>query len=198
MSQRFLVAVVAARILSALLLLASARLEAQAPTRVDSTVAPRVAFNVGGGFTEDPPFGNYAGSSVGYTATAALETRLPLSWLRIRGEAGFSSWGNDNHLTAFTASAVGLSPFRWRATPYLLGGGGIYAVSRTGVFQRGWTVGAGLRVPLGVSRAILLESRAHGYFVGAAGLRRSGLDFSDVHYNPWQYSFTPFGIVVQF
>ncbi len=198
MPHRFAVAVVAIALLAASLLPASATLAAQAPPRVDSSVAPRVAFNVGGGFTENPPLGRYSGSSVGYTAAVALETRLPLSWLRLRGEAAFSSWGGDTHLTAFTASALGLSPFRWRATPYLLGGGGMYAVSRTGSFERGWTVGAGLRVPLGANRAILLESRTHGYFVGAGALRRTGLAIDDVHYNPWQYSFTPFSVIVQF
>jgi hypothetical protein len=180
------------------LLLASSRFEAQTLTRSDSAAAPRVAFNVGGGFAESAPFGGYSASSVGYSATAAVETRSAFSWLRLRGEGTFFSWGNEQHLTAFTASALAVSPLRWRAAPYLLGGGGIFSASRNGAFERGWTVGAGLRVPLGDRRALLLEARAHGYFVGAGGLRRSGLAISDVHYSPWQYSMTPLSLVVQF
>ena len=164
---------------------------------LDSAAAPRLRYSFGGGLVESPPFGGSGpGSGAGYHLTTAAELRTPWSPLHLRVDGLFANWANDQRLSALTAGLAVRAPERWRAAPYLLGGAGGYA-SRVGGVARGWTLGAGLRVPLG-TRAFLLESRMHAFDVGERGLVRSGASPMSPGYNRWQYTYAPLSFSVQF
>lgn len=173
-------------------------LNAQVTSRADSLRPSRVTYLIGGGFAENPPFGGGGAGSIGYAATAAVEVRAPLSVFRLRGEGLFASWGNDQRVSAVTASVLAQAPVRWRAAPYLLAGAGGYAASRSGgSLERGWTLGAGVRIPVG-RQGVLVESRIHALLVSESSLQRAGVSTLDVHNTPWQYTFTPLTFAIQF
>jgi hypothetical protein len=136
-------------------------------------------------------------SEIGYAALATLEVRTPVHILRIRADGLFANWGgSDQRLTSLTASVVGAPPVRWRAAPYVMAGGGGYAVPNQAV-SRGWTLGAGLRFPAERS-VFFVESRVHAFDIGESGLRRSGLSPSNATYNRWRYTYTPLVFGIQF
>jgi hypothetical protein len=178
------------------LLLALPLCEARAQSDASSsTLTSRLRFSVGGGFADSPPVGGSGSGTLGYHLTAAAEHRTAWSPLHLRVDGLFAHWDNDQRLSALTGGVVLRAPERWRAAPHLLAGAGGYA-SRAGGLAHGWTLGAGVRVPLG-ARAILVESRMHAFDVGERGLARSGVSPGSV-YGTWQYTYMPLSFSVQF
>jgi hypothetical protein len=179
-------------------LLTAAAGDARAQSGADGiTETPRLRYSLGGGIADSPPFGGSGpASSLGYHLTGAAELRTRWSPLRLRADGLFAQWGNDQRVSALTGGLVVRAPERWRAAPFLLGGAGGYA-SRGGGIARGWNLGAGLRVPLGV-RAIIVESRMHAFDVGEGGLARSGTSLANPAYNRWQYTYMPLSFSLQF
>jgi hypothetical protein len=86
--------------------------------------------------------------------------------------------------------------FHWPAVPYALAGAGAYAAPGSGL-SRGWTLGAGMRIPLG-RQSFFFESRMYAFHTGEHALQRAGLGPSDVKYNVWQYMYTPITFGIQF
>jgi len=171
-----------------------ARAQSDAPS---TTIPRRLRFSIGGGFADSPPFGGSGpGSNLGYHLTSAAELRTGWSPLHLRADGLFAQWSNDQRLSALTGGVVIRAPERWRAAPHLLAGAGGYA-SRAGGLARGWTLGAGVRVPLGI-RALLVESRMHAFDVGEDGLARSGAPLGNSGYSRWQYTYMPLSFSVQF
>jgi hypothetical protein len=181
----------------AAVLAATAALSALAPMSAaaqgsDSvaSASPRVTFGLGGGFAQNPPFYNLSpSSSTGYAARANLELRTPLPFLRLRGEGLFAAWSGGQRMSALTASAVAAPAVRWRAVPYLVGGGGGYALANGGGLRPGWTLGAGLRLPIG-RQALMFETGMH---VIDTGDRVAPPNLSPAP-GRWQYTYTPLTI----
>jgi hypothetical protein len=155
-------------VVGGLTLASGAHAQTHAPVR---DAAPRVRMSVGGGFADSPPLPPGGVGSLGYSVQAGAEVGLPLPGLHLRADALMSQWsrgpgGGVHRMSAATAALVARAPVRWRAAPYVLAGGGGYAVNaRGGSLAPGWTLGAGVEVPVG-SRAIFLESRVHAFNLG--------------------------------
>lgn len=151
---------------------------------------PRVTFGLGGGFAQNPPFYNFSPSSAtGYAARANLELRTPVPFLGLRGEGLLAAWSGGQRMGALTVSAVAAPAVRWRAVPYVVGGGGGYALRNGGGLRPGWTLGAGLRVPIG-RQALVLETGMH---VIDTGDRLAPPNVSPAPQR-WQYTYTPLTI----
>jgi hypothetical protein len=167
----------------------------------DTTSAPPLRVSIGGGFVENPPFRPAGVSEIGYGANAAVEWRplpsTPWSALRLRADGLFAHWNAEQQLAALTAGVVIRAPERWRLAPYLMAGAGGYRASRSRGIDPGWTLGAGLRLPLG-DAAVLLESRVHAFRADSRGLAVAGVSPFDVGYGRWQYTATPLMLSVQF
>jgi hypothetical protein len=188
--------------LAAVLLLAAGPSvgRAQAASR-DAAPEPRLRLSVGGGFAENPPFRPAGVSALGYGANAAVEWRArraaPWSALRLRADGLVAHWGAEQHLAALTAGVVARGPERWRVAPHVMAGAGGYRASRSAEIDPGWTLGAGVRVPLG-GAAFLLESRMHAFRVNSRELAAVGVSPFDLAYARWQYTATPLTFSVQF
>lgn len=114
---------------------------------------------IAGGFAQGPA-SLYDARTIGYNLQASLALRTPVRLLRVRTDAGFMNWG-ANRLTAVTINALLTPSLRSGVRPYALVGGGAYSELGSGT-AGGWSVGAGLRVPMHRS-ALLLESRVHHF-----------------------------------
>jgi hypothetical protein len=180
-------------VLTALVIvLPSAALHAQSSPAEPARTSP-ITFAIGGGFAQRAPFAPAGVGEIGYAAQANVEWRTPLRMFSLRGESMFANWGSDHRVTALTAGVVAAPSLRSPVLPYLVAGGGAYATTGAGR-SPGWTLGAGLRVPMG-QRSFVIESRIHAIDVGLDGARRGVQPFSTA-YNRWQYTYTPllFGI----
>jgi hypothetical protein len=166
-----------------------------APTQ--EAVPPRLRLSVGGGLAENAPFGGHGPGNLGYHLNAAAEVRTPWSPLRLRADGLFANWGDGQHYAGLTGGLVARAPERWRAAPYLMAAAGGYASAVAGGVAPGWTLGGGVRVPLG-ARAVLVESRMHAFDVGARGLARAGVTPFSTGYGRWQYTYTPLSFGIQF
>ena len=183
----------AARDLVPLLVLVAAPLGAQ--TGPDSAPPRRLTFGIEGGVAQSPPLGPLGPGAVGYAAQAVAELRTPLPWARVRGDGLFANWGGDQRLTALSAGLVVEPTTRWRALPFVSGSGGGYAVPGVGRAP-GWSLGAGVRVPLG-RQSFVIESRMHAILVGDEAVRRS-LGGGWAGGDRWRYTFTPVLLGVRF
>jgi hypothetical protein len=173
------------------------------PAVVDS--APRVRLSIGGGFAESPPIPLGGVGSLGYSVQAGAEVGLPVPGLHLRTDALLSQWARGpglgaHRMGALTAALVARAPARWRAAPYVLGGGGGYAVNASGgSLAPGWTVGAGVLVPVG-RRAFFIESRMHAVNLGT---RVNTPEWEQrrllsVGFERWQYTYTPLSVGFRF
>jgi hypothetical protein len=178
------------RRLSAALLVASPLAAASAQTAASDSAPPRVSYHVGGGFAQNAPIGGPTVAALGYAGQASVEVRTPARFLALRAEGLFADWGSSQRFGALTASVVAMPTVRWRAVPYLVAGGGAYALSRGGGVAPGYTLGVGLQVPLG-QRAFFVESRLHSLNIGEDGVRRSGLDRTELGTNRLRGTATP-------
>lgn len=152
-----------------------------------TAAAPRVRVGLGGGLAQRPPFHALSpSSSTGYVARANLEVRTPVSFLQLRGEGLFATWSGGQRMSALTAGAVAAPAVRWRGVPYLVGGGGGYALANGGGLRPGWTLGAGLRVPIG-RQALVFETGMHAIDTGD---RAAPPNLSPAPAR-WQYTYTP-------
>ena len=134
----------------------------------DTATLPALTFGLSGGFASHSPLRPPgATDGLGYVAQAQVELRTPLRALHLRGEGMFARWANGERVSALTAGLVARPAARWRLLPYAVGGGGVYFPDGAGAAP-GWTLGAGLDVPLG-RRALFLESRMHALDVGPGG-----------------------------
>ena len=183
----------AARHLVSLLVLAAAPLGAQSAS--DSAAPRRLTFGIEGGFAQSPPLGPLGPGAVGYAAQAVAELRTPLPWVRLRGDGLFASWGADQRLTALTAGLVVEPATRWRALPFVSGSGGGYALPGVGRAP-GWSLGAGVRVPIG-RQSFVVESRMHAILVGDEAVR-AALGGGWAGGDRWRYTFTPLLLGVRF
>jgi hypothetical protein len=169
-----------------------------APMQPDTMRVPRVSYIVGGGFAKDAPFDRLGAYDIGYTGTLAVEARTPLPGLRMRVEGLFADWGDNQRVTSVALSALAQPSFRWRAVPYVLAGAGAYsATSSGGRASRGWTVGAGVNIPVG-RQSFFFESRMYGLHTGEGGLQRAGIRPEDLKYDSWQYMSTPITFGIRF
>ncbi|HZF68861.1 MAG TPA: hypothetical protein VEZ47_12540 [Gemmatirosa sp.] len=173
------------------------------PAVVDS--APRVRLSIGGGFAEGPPIPLGGVGSLGYSVQAGAEVGLPVPGLHLRADALVSQWGRGpglgaHRMGALTAALVARAPARWRAAPYVLGGGGGYAVNASGGSPApGWTLGAGVQVPVG-RRAFFIESRMHAFNLGTRvnTPEWEQRQLRGVGFERWQYTYTPLSVGFRF
>jgi hypothetical protein len=169
-----------------------------APMQADTMRVPRVSYIVGGGFANEAPFDRFGAHNIGYAGTVAVQARTPLPGLRMRVEGLFADWGDNQRVTSVFLSALAEPSFRWRAVPYVLAGAGAYsATSSGGRASRGWTVGAGVNIPMG-RQAFFFESRMYGLHTGEGGLQRAGIRPEDLKYDSWQYMSTPITFGIRF
>jgi hypothetical protein len=154
-------------------------------------------FFIGGGFAEGAPFTGAGVGDIGYNFSGAVERRTRLPGLRLHTDAFFANWGSDQHVAAVSAGLALHAPDRWRIAPAVIATTGVYRTSRVDRMNPGWSLGAGLRVPLG-ERALLLESRIHAFDVGERGLAASGVSPQSVKYDRWQYTYTPLTFSIEF
>jgi hypothetical protein len=115
--------------------------------------------------------------------------------VRLRGDGLFANWGDDRRLTALTAGLVVEPTARWRALPFVSGGGGGYALPGVGRAP-GWSLGAGVRVPIG-RQSFVVESRMHAILVGHEAVR-AALGGGWAGGDRWRYTFTPLLLGVRF
>ncbi len=181
------------RHLVSLLVVAAAPLGAQ--TASDSASPRRLTFGIEGGFAQVPPLGTSRVGPIGYAAQAVAELRTPLAGLRLRGDGLFANWGDDRYLTALTVGLLAEAPVHWPALPFLTGSGGGYALPGVGRAP-GWSLGAGVRVPLG-RQSFVIESRLHAILVGDEAVRRS-LGGGWAGGDRWRYTYTPVLLGVRF
>jgi hypothetical protein len=162
------------------------------------TVHPSsLRFAIGGGFAESAPFGGRGVGNIGYNFSGALERTTSIPGLRLRTDGSFSNWGGGQHLAALSAGAALRAPDRWRVAPALIAVAGGYLTSGSTRVNPGWSLGAGLRMPVG-DKALLLESRIHAFDVGMRGLTTARVSPFNAAYNRWQYTYTPLTFSIQF
>lgn len=154
-----------------------------------------VTVGLAGGFAQGAPMAPV--NTIGYSAAAMLDFKTPVRPIRLRTEGSFASWGEqrDNLWTA-TASLVGTLPLAWPAAPYLLVGGGGYVTQGMGV-SPGWTLGAGLTIPV-ARHSLFVESRIHAFDLGRDKLERSGPDPMNGTKDRWRYTYTPLTLGIRF
>jgi hypothetical protein len=182
-----------------LLLICTGIVHAQAaPMQADTVRVPRVSYIVGGGFAKEAPFDRLGAHNIGYAGTVAVQARTPLPGLRIRVEGFVADWGDNLRVTSVSLSALAEPSFHWRAVPYVLAGAGAYSATRSGGrLSRGWTVGAGVDIPVG-RQSFFFESRMYGLHTGEGGLQRAGIRPEDLKYDSWQYMSTPITFGIRF
>ena len=105
------------------------------------------------------------GTGAGAVAQLGAEIRPPRSPVGLRFDGSYHHWADgflnglgDYRAVAATTSLVYHVPTR-QVRPYVLAGGGVYALQGEHA-QVGWTVGAGLEVPLR-RYSLLGEVRGH-------------------------------------
>ena len=131
-----------------------------------STTERPLQLSLGGGFakTSSTPL---IRNTQGYNLQASLGMRTPLRPLGLRFDGIFSDFSNMR-VSALTANLTLSAPSRWRAVPYLLGGGGAYVDNSVSGMTAGWNLGIGLNVRAG-DQLLFMESRFHSYRNSFAG-----------------------------
>ena len=120
---------------------------------------------IGGGFakTSSSPLNQ---NTHGYNLQTGLAIRTPLDPLRFRLDGLFSDAGNAR-VQALTLNAVLAAPTKWKASPYLMAGGGGY-MENGARMTSGWNLGIGMNVRVG-EQIMFMESRVHSYRDAFAG-----------------------------
>lgn len=137
--------------------------------------AQGVGFMVGGGLTV--PTGELGDdfANTGFNALAGVDILLPASPVDLRLEAAFTQFGikdadaNWRVISGGAAALVNLPMVG--ATPYLIGGAGVYSQKATGSgvdsdseTDLGVNIGAGVTIPLVGMRGVFGEVRYHNIF----------------------------------
>jgi opacity protein-like surface antigen len=144
-----------------------------------ANASAQIGFLVGGGLTV--PTGDLAdeeffNANTGFNAIAGVDITMPASPVDFRLEAGFTQFGiadfDANWRVLSGGAAAVLNIPMVAASPYLIGGAGIYNQKATGddiddnesETDLGINVGAGVGIPLMGIRGLFGEVRFHNIF----------------------------------